>query len=82
MPAAGSSGRAPVLLRTLLVQQGGRTGAAQRPKRMEQPGRNLPGCFFAAQERVEKTFFQAEKAPASPQAFEQRGHPQGKARFG
>ena len=78
MPAAGSSGRAPVLLRTLLVQQGGRTGAAQRPKRMEQPGRNLPGCFFAAQERVEKTFFQVEKDPA----FEQRGHPQGKARFG
>ncbi|MBS1435850.1 MAG: hypothetical protein HP015_07425 [Oscillospiraceae bacterium] len=45
---------------------------------MEQPGRNLPGCFFAAQERVEKTFFQVEKDPA----FEQRGHPQGKARFG
>ena len=26
---------------------GGRTGAAQRPKGMEQPGRYLPGCFFA-----------------------------------
>lgn len=46
MPAAGSPGQAPMLLRTSFVQQGGRTGAARRPKRMEQPGRNLPGCFF------------------------------------
>ena len=35
-----------MLLRIIVCAAGGRTGAVRRPKRMEQPGRNLPGCFF------------------------------------
>ena len=47
MPGAGSSGQVPVLLRTLLLQQEGkRVGAVRRPKRKEQPGTFVPGCFF------------------------------------
>lgn len=55
MPAAGSSGRAPVLLRTLLVQQGG-TGAL-RPNWMEQSGMKHAGLLFHAAAQKKRRFY-------------------------